>query len=149
MSSKKKTWAEKLAAAKAKMPEAHKFYCKKSKQHFVIPAVEEIDAMMRGVRKGRVITMKQMTDHFREKHGVDLCCPMTAGIFAWIIAHAADEAEQAGAKRVVPWWRTLKSGGELNPKYPGKGDIQRARLEAEGHRVIQKGKKLIVDDHIK
>ncbi|HPO14911.1 MAG TPA: MGMT family protein [Candidatus Hydrogenedentes bacterium] len=144
MASKKKTWAEKLAAAKAKMPEPHIFYCDKSKLRFVIPAVSEIEEMMRGVRKGKILTMKEMSDFFKNKHEVDMCCPMTTGIFAWIIAHAAYDAEQAGAKRVVPWWRTVKSGGELNPKYPGKGEIQRERLEAEGYRIVQKGKKLIV-----
>jgi len=146
MARKKKTWTEKLADAKAKMPEAHKFYCEKSKQHMVVPAVEEIEGLMRRVRKGRLTTMKQMTDLLRERHNVDMCCPMTTGIFAWIIAHAADEAEQAGRKRIVPWWRTLKTGGELNPKYPGKGEIQQRRLEEEGHQVTQKGKKLVVAD---
>jgi hypothetical protein len=27
-----------------------------------------------------------------QKHGVDIACPMTTGIFAWIAAHAAEEA---------------------------------------------------------
>lgn len=147
MARKSKTWLEKLADAKAKIPKPHKFYCEKSKQHFVIPTVQEIEDHMRGVKKGRLTTMKQMSDLFRAKHKVDMCCPMTTGIFAWIIAHAANEQEEAGAKRVVPWWRTLKTGGELNPKYPGKGDVQRARLEAEGHHVVQKGKKLVVAEY--
>jgi hypothetical protein len=69
-----------------------------------------------------------------------MACPVTTGIFAWIAAHAADEAEQAGRKRITPYWRTLKAGGELNPKYPGGIKNLRARLEAEGHRVVVKGK---------
>ena len=54
-----------------------------------------------------------------KKHGATIACPITTGIFAWIAAHAADEAESAGARRITPYWRTLKTGGELNPKYPG------------------------------
>ena len=41
----------------------------------------------------------------------------------------------------------LKTGGELNPKYPGGLDSVRARIEAEGHRVIAKGRRLFVADH--
>lgn len=43
-------------------------------------------------------------------------------------------------------WRTLKAGGELNPKYPGGITGLRARLEAEGHEVQQKGKRFFVAD---
>jgi hypothetical protein len=145
--SQKKTWTEKLADAKAKTPKPHKFYCEEAKQSLVIPTVQEVEDHMCGVKRGRLTTMGQMTELFRVRHKADMCCPMTSGIFAWIVAHAADEQERAGAKRVVPWWRTLKTGGELNPKYPGNGELQRERLEVEGHQVIQKGKKLIVPDY--
>jgi alkylated DNA nucleotide flippase Atl1 len=70
---------------------------------------------------------------------------MTTGIFAWIIAHANHEQTQQGAKRVVPWWRLVKTDGELNPKYPEGGQIQKRKLEEEGHTVRRKGKKLIVE----
>ncbi len=142
-----KTWAQKLEAAKEKMPAPHTFYCEKTKQQFVIAPVAGIEALMRRPRKGRLLTMKQMTDHFRDTYKTDVCCPITAGIFAWIVAHAADEGEKAGRKRVVPWWRTLKTGGEINPKYPGGGAVQRERLEAEGHRVVQRGKRLFVEGY--
>ena len=62
---------------------------------------------------------------------------MTTGIFAWIAAHAAEEARQEGEERFTPWWRTLKTDGSLNPKYPGGVKTQRTRLEAEGHRVVR------------
>ena len=147
MPKKTKTWAEKLANAKAKTAEPHHFTCEQSKQRMVIPSVEEIERLMRRVRRGRLMTIKQMTDLFRQKHGVDQCCPMTTGIFAWILAHAAYEDEIAGRKRVPPWWRILKTGGHLNPKWPGQGDVQREKLEAEGHSVSCKGKNLVVDDY--
>ena len=35
--------------------------------------------------------------------------------FVVIGAHAAAEAEAEGAKRITPYWRTLKTGGEINP----------------------------------
>ena len=39
------------------------------------------------------------------------------------------------------YWRTLRANFELNPKYPGGLDAHQALLEAEGHRVITKGKR--------
>jgi hypothetical protein len=41
----------------------------------------------------------------------------------------------------------LKQGGELNAKYPGGLTVQRARLEAEGHEVVVRGKRWFVQDH--
>jgi hypothetical protein len=73
-------------------------------------------------------------------------CPLTTGIFAWLAANAADEAANEGAKRITPYWRTLKSGGELNPKYPGGIEAQKAQLRAEGHKITQRGKRYFVTD---
>ena len=51
-----------------------------------------------------------------------------------------------GRKRITPYWRTLKSDGQINPKYPGGAEAIREKLEAEGHSVIQKGKRFLVKD---
>ena len=53
---------------------------------------------------------------------------------------AAWASEQRAADR-TPYWRTLKAGGELNPKYPGGAEAQKEKLEAEGHTVVQRGRK--------
>jgi alkylated DNA nucleotide flippase Atl1 len=50
---------------------------------------------------------------------------------------------------VTPYWRTLKAGGELNPKFPGGLEVLRSRLEAEGHEVIARGKRLFVAEYTK
>ena len=76
-------------------------------------------------------------------------CPLTTGIFAWLAANAADEAASEGATRITPYWRTLKSGGELNRKYPGGIEAQKIRLEAEGHKIRRKGKRYVVADYDK
>jgi hypothetical protein len=44
-----------------------------------------------------------------------------------------------GRKDITPYWRTLKSKGELNEKYPGGVEGQAIRLQAEGH-TIEPGK---------
>ncbi|MEO0074013.1 MAG: hypothetical protein ABIK43_05080 [candidate division WOR-3 bacterium] len=50
-------------------------------------------------------------------------------------------------RRRTPCCRTLKTGGELNPKYPDGTARQARPLRAEGHRVIKLGKKHLVADY--
>jgi len=146
---KKRTWREKLADSK-NLPKVAEIDCTKSKRWgegtFVIPAPLEVDAAMKKVRRGRLTTIDAIRAALAKKHGTTIACPLTTGIFAWIAAHAADEAEAEGRARITPYWRTLKSGGELNPKYPGGIKNLRARLVAEGHRVVKKGRRHFVAD---
>jgi hypothetical protein len=79
------------------------------------------------------------------KHGATIACPITTGIFAWIAAHAAEEAAADGRKRITPYWRTLKTGGQINPKYPGGIEGLRKRLESEGHTLVLRGKHFVVE----
>ena len=95
---------------------------------------------------GKLITINEIRGLLAKKHSATVGCPITTGIFAWIAAHAANEAAAAGRKRVTPYWRTLKSGGELNPKYPGGIAGLKSRLESEGHRITRKGKRFVVSD---
>ena len=149
---KKKSWREKLADNKG-LPKVGKVTGKMSRRwgtgKMVIPAPSEVDELMKRVPKGRVITVNDLRAALASKHKADFACPMTTGIFAWIAAHAAAEAEIEGAKRITPYWRTLKNGGELNPKYPGGVEAAAKRLRAEGHKVIQKGKRIVVTDYEK
>ena len=115
----------------------------------VIPAPIEVDALMKQVPKGRVVTVNDLRSALATKHKANFACPLTTGIFAWIAAHAAAEAEAEGAKKITPYWRTLKNGGELNPKYPGGVEKAAKRLRAEGHKVIQKGKRFVVTGYEK
>lgn len=78
------------------------------------------------------------------RHKADAGCPITTGIFVWIASYAAAESLDAGKKRITPYWRTLKNGGELNPKYPGGIKEQSKALESECHTIIQKGKRFFV-----
>jgi hypothetical protein len=111
----------------------------------LIPAPSEVDAIMRKVPRGKLITINEIRSLLASKHGATITCPITTGIFAWIAAHAAEEAAAGGRKRITPYWRTLKTGGTLNPKYPGGVQELKRRLEAEGHRVVVRGKNLVVE----
>jgi len=113
----------------------------------VLPAPREVNDLMRRVAKGRVTTINQIREVLARRHGTTHACPIVTGILARIAAGAAGEDEADGRKRVTPYWRTLKAGGELNAKYPGGVAGQRARLEAEGHRVVARGMRLFVNDY--
>lgn len=113
----------------------------------VLPAAWEVADLMRQVRKGKLITINDLRDVLARRHAATHACPIVTGIMARIVAGAAGEDEMEGKKRVTPYWRTLKAGGELNAKYPGGLEAQRARLEAEGHEIVARGKRLFVRDH--
>jgi hypothetical protein len=148
----KKSWREKLEDSKG-LPRIGKVTGKMSKRWgtgtMVIPAPREVDVLMKQVTKGSVVTINELRAALAKKHKVSFACPITTGIFSWIAAHAAAEAESAGARRITPYWRTLKTGGELNPKYPGGVDGIAKRLRAEGHKIVVKGKRTLVVDYEK
>lgn len=150
MAKPRKTWREKLLDSKG-LPKVSVIDGKMSKRWgkgtCAIPAPMEVDEIMKSVPKGRLITTKEIQATIAKKHNATMACPICCGIFAWIAAHAADEAETEGAKRITPYWRTLKTGGQLNPKFPGGVELLKVRLQAEGHRVVAKGKKWIVADY--
>jgi len=148
----RKSWREKLADSKD-LPKVQKITGKMSRRWgtgtVVIAAPKEVDEIMRKVRKGRLITINEIRRILARRHGATIGCPITTGIFAWIAANAAAEALADGRRRITPYWRTLKTGGQLTPKYPGGIEGLRARLEAEGHTVIQKGARHVVEDYEK
>jgi hypothetical protein len=115
----------------------------------VIPAPKEADEIMKEVPRGKLITTNAIRRRLAERHGATICCPITTGIFAWVAAHAAKEEEAEGMERITAYWRTLKAGGELSPKYPGGIEGQKELLQWEGHRVIQRGKKSLVVEYEK
>lgn len=105
----------------------------------VISTPADIDEVIRKIPKGRLATMTSLRDALSRRHKADIACPITTGIFLGIVAKAAAEMEEMGAKRVAPWWRVLKSDGSLNPRMPGGAEEQRARLQSEGFRIVRKG----------
>jgi len=150
--SKRKSWSEKLKNSKG-LPRVEKITDKMSKRWgmgtVVIPAPMEVDELMRRVPTGKLVTINEIRGALARKHGATIGCPMTTGIFAWIAANAAEERRQKGERDITPYWRTLKAGGEINPKYPGGVEAQKKLLEEEGHTVVQKGKRYVVVEYEK
>ena len=145
MSKTRKSWQEKLANSKG-LPRVVEITDKMSKRWgtgtVVIPAPREVDELMGQVPRGKLITINQIREIVAKKHGASIGCPITTGIFVGIAARAAEEAAAEGKINTTPYWRTLKSKGELNEKYPGGVEAQAACLREEGHTIEPaKGKK--------
>lgn len=104
------------------------------------------DELMKQVPTGKLITVGQIRKYFAKKYNADFTDPMTAGIFVNIVAWASFQR----TKDITPYWRTLKSDGELNIKYPRAIELQKQLLEKEGHVIVSKGvksKKYYVKDY--
>ena len=147
---KKKTWREKLRDSKD-LPkvvilreDAQKHWKVKT---MAIPSPMEVNEIMANIPEGKLITIAEIGKTIAHKHGAEIGCPLTCGIFSWIVAHATVEDAAEGNKIKIPYWRTLKAKGELNPKYPGGIELQKKCLESEGHRVVRKGKKYLVENY--
>jgi alkylated DNA nucleotide flippase Atl1 len=147
---RKKTWGEKLQNCKD-LPKVVQIN-QKTQKHWKgvtmsIPSPMEVYEIMAGIPKGKLITIAEIRKMVASKHNADIGCPLTCGIFAWIAANAAVEESRDVRKSILPYWRTLKSNGELNSKYPGGIKLQKENLELEGHKVIQKGRKSFVEGY--
>jgi hypothetical protein len=102
------------------------------------------DELMKRVPEGKVISADKIRAYLAKKHDADFVCPLTAGIFISLAAHASVER---GGENPTPYHRTLKKDGELNEKYPEGIDGQKMLLEMEGHTVIQKGKRHFLSEY--
>lgn len=96
----------------------------------------DYDRVMKLVPYGRLLTVGKIREYFARKNGADFTDPITAGIFVSIAAWASFQRTEDE----TPYWRILKAQGELNPKYPGGVEAQKARLEEEGHQVVKRGR---------
>lgn len=97
----------------------------------------DYDQVMKRIPAGKLTTVGAIRDYFARENDADFTEPITAGIFVSIAAWASHQREDDQ----TPYWRTLKAKGELNPKYPGGVAAQREKLEAEGHTIVERGRK--------
>jgi hypothetical protein len=144
---RRKSWREKLADDKdlpKVAPLCGKMATRCGTGLMVIPAPREVDELMRKVPRGKLTTINELRAALARKHKADFGCPITTGIFAWIAAHAADEAAAKGRKHITPYWRTLKTNGQLNAKYPGGIPALKKKLREEGHGIIRRRRRHFV-----
>jgi alkylated DNA nucleotide flippase Atl1 len=146
---RKKTWSEKLQNC-GDLPKVVELTAAQAERWggrtLAIPSPVMIDGLMQQVPHGQLSTMVELRAAVAKLLKAEAGCPLTTGIFVNIAAQATVEVEP-DVERQTPYWRTLKSGGELNPKFPGGMLAQKKLLQAEGHRIIAKGTKLFVADY--
>jgi len=109
----------------------------------LVAAPMQYNEIMAKIPEGKIITVDRIRNYLAAQAGANATCPLTAGIFINICAHASLERDQDQ----IPYWRTLKTNGELNEKYPDGIPGQKDLLEKEGHRVIQKGKRYFLENY--
>lgn len=108
----------------------------------LVPTPLLVDELVRKVRKGKLVTVKQIRERLAKAFKAESTCPLTTGIFIRIVAETAEEDLQLGKKRITPYWRVIKKDGSLNAKFPGGVKAQAAHLKKEGHNILPgKGKK--------
>jgi len=142
----KKSWKEKLNETKdlpkiVEVPD--EAVSRWGGKRIAIPLPKEVDGLMKKVPKGKLQTINTIRKEVAKKHHANAGCPICCGIFSVISAHVAAEEIVEGksvggrtlADKVTPFWRTLKSDGSLNPKYPGGIDFQADQLEKEGFEI--------------
>ena len=147
---KRSTWAEKLDQSRGLpkvVPIGPTMRKRWGEGTMVVPAPREVDAIMKSVPSGALLTIQELRAIVADRHGATIGCPLTVGIFAWIAAHAAEDDAKAHRPDVTPYWRTLKAGGFLNEKYPGGVEAQKRRLEVEGHTIVARGKRFAVANY--
>ena len=103
----------------------------------VVSSPAEVDGFVRRLGLGEVATLDDLRAAIAARHAVAVACPVSTAIFLAMCARAAEERRAMGvpAADLTPWWRVLKKGGFLNPKFPGGTDSQAELLAAEGVRV--------------
>jgi hypothetical protein len=100
----------------------------------LIPSPLDVDALIRTIKRGALITQSQIRKRLAHAHQADDACPIATGMFVRIVAEAAEEDLHYGKQSVTPYWRVLRDNGTLNEKLKK----QAARLRDEGH-VIEPG----------
>lgn len=97
-----------------------------SRMYFAPPM--DYDRMMRKIPAGKLTTVGELRAYFAACGDADFTEPITAGVFVSIAAWASAQRQEDP----TPYWRTLKAGGELNPKYPGGVEAQRKSWRPRG-----------------
>lgn len=92
----------------------------------LIPRPLDVDALIRKVKRGKLVTQDQIRKRLAKDFNADIACPITTGIFIRIAAEAAEEDLRRGNKQITPYWRVIKPDGSLNEKFPA----------AQGHKRL-------------
>ena len=106
------------------------------KETMVVAPPTDYDDIIKKIPYGKLVTTENIRNEIAKKYQVDMTCPFTCGIFINIVAYSSYQRNE----NLTPFWRVLKSNGELNSKFPEGIELQKRLLIEEGHTIITKGK---------
>lgn len=92
----------------------------------VKPSPDAVKAVVRTVRKGKVITLEQLRDKLAKDCGVQTACP--ASTVKALLFLAKEDAS-------VFYWRVIKKKGELIAKFPNGVNGHAELLERDGFEI--------------
>src|SRR4051812_7451785 len=112
----RKNWREKMD--KPTLPKVVEIPPKMQKRlgtgTLLLPSPRDVESVIRGIRKGTVMTVGRIREHLAAKYATTSACPLVTGIFVRISAEAAEEDALDGKTRITPYWRVVKNDGSLS-----------------------------------
>ena len=87
------------------------------------------------VRRGEVLTVRELRARLARHFHADRTCPLSTGIFLAIVAGAVSEDLRRGRKARWPVWRVVGDDGRLSPKWPLDARYRASLLRDEGRLV--------------
>ncbi len=141
--SSSKSWREKLDKdIKPKLVEVPDKWAERiGHGKMLVPTPLLIDKTINKIPKGKLATVDMIRDYLADEYKAEMTCPFTTGIFLNLAANAAEEDKATVKTRITPYWRILKEGGILNPKFPGTVKQRAYYPEHEGIELIKEKKK--------
>jgi hypothetical protein len=116
----RKTWQEKLDNGRdPKVVRLEKnFGGIPAGSEMLVSTPREVDALLRQVPSGQLVTLDEIRNKLAAKHGADGACPMSTAMFLRIACEAAweqiDQGQDPG--QVTPFWRAVPPDSPLAEK---------------------------------
>ena len=92
----------------------------------VKPSSETVKAIVRKIRKGKVVTLDQLREKLSKDFSVQTACPASTTKALQVLSTE---------DKPICYWRIIKKKGELITKFPGGVKGHAALLEKEGFEI--------------
>jgi hypothetical protein len=116
----KKSWAQKLNSTEMPFVTSTEkvLWGKPVGTKMLISSPLEIKDYISKIPKGKFVDPKEMRADLAKKHGADVACPLTTGIFLRIVSEAAleDYALTGSIENITPFWRVVSDNSPLAKK---------------------------------
>lgn len=133
---RRKSWADKMRSPKPHQikPAPMDIAGMRKGEIMLIPTARMIDDFIRAMPRGTSMDARGMRAALARQHSAEAACPITTGILLRIVAEAAFEASEAGAKpkEITPVWRVLDPASPTLKKLSYDPAFILTRRAAEG-----------------